>query len=170
MNKISRWKFPADKTYKTKNTHLTYLCYIVFFIAYQNKIQQKHVQMKHKNGKRKQYIYMLFCLQDQQFRSWHLLKKWMWNPWWTTSASSRKTIKDPSLFWGFIIIIFFIYFFNFLSKRETPFLSQFFSTRETYPRPSRPPFKRHRMRGKEKERETKLWEKPKQRWNWDLLH
>lgn len=41
-------------------------------------------------------------------------------------------------------------------KRETPFLSQFFSTRETYPRPSRPPSKRHRMRGKEKERDKAL--------------
>ena len=126
MNKISRWKFPADKTYKTKNTHLTYLCYIVFFIAYQNKIQQKHVQMKHKNGKRKQYIYMLFCLQDQQFRSWHLLKKWMWNPWWTTSASSRKTIKDPSLFWGFIIIIFLYFFKIFCQKGKLPFFLNFF--------------------------------------------
>ena len=64
MNKISRWKFPADKTYKTKNTHLTYLCYIVFFIAYQNKIQQKHVQTKHKNGKRKQYIYVVLLTRS----------------------------------------------------------------------------------------------------------
>ena len=115
-NQTKKWiKLADENSQLTKHIKqripIWHICVILCFsLLIKTKSNKNMFKWNTRMGKENN-IYMLFCLQDQQFRSWHLLKKWMWNPWWTTSASSRKTIKDPSLFWGFIIIIIFFIFF-----------------------------------------------------------
>ena len=130
-NQTKKWiKLADENSQLTKHIKqripIWHICVILSFSLFIKTKSNKNIFKWNTRMGKENNIYMLFCLQDQQFRSWHLLKKWMWNPWWTTSASSRKTIKDPSLFWGFIIIIFLYFFKIFCQKGKLPFFLNFF--------------------------------------------